>query len=346
MLIKVKLGSLLGIVIQPFNTQIERENIVNYLSENSLINCGFHDLTTTDDIYALIKLMERVGRNIILYIDHHENPEKHNENSNALGIYEIINNKNFRIIPRDNAPSATGLVKANEAKQLGLDVFFTHYDIDGFCGLIKASELGSRYSWLDDVANLAEKGGSNGKPLSSEARRFLVFMQKGLNLGPPYQFDHDKRNIALQELYTNMCSWLYNDLDDKVIIDFINELEEVNEDTTELSKKILQDTLKIDDGIVFVDAYDYMFKGKRPNFNYLKKELFRLASDYMLVAIRVLGHKGDQISVYRSQGFNINLPYLMPLEEFNDWHIESRIHFKTKNFVEFKENYLKAQLVT
>jgi hypothetical protein len=342
MVIQVKVDGIYLIAIQPFSTPVEREELVLFLLKHNLHKVGFIDLAPTKDIFDLLKSMDSQGINTCFFADHHENEEKADEIINARAIYEYIENDNFRFLPRLQAPSACGLAKANEAKRLGLNAIFFHYDIDGFSGALKMTYLGKIYTWLDDVANLAEKSiGSSSLRLTPNANRYMRLMQAGMNVGPPYQFDPLKRNIALRELYSNVAIWLQSEMNDIVIIDFINELIEVNEEATELSYEILQ-SVKRDEGIIFVDCFKYMNSGKRPNFQVLKKELFNLAEGFMLVAIRVLGHKGDQISIFKPRDFDLYLPSLMPFEEKGDWHIASRIHIKSSNFSEFKKNYLNA----
>lgn len=342
MVIKIKVDGIYLIAIQPFSTQVERENLVLFLLKQNIQRVAFIDLAPTRDILDLIKMLDAQGIATKLFIDHHENDEKIDEVINARAIYEYIENENFRLYPRVNAASATSLAKNSEAEELGLQVVFFHYDIDGFSGALKTSFLGQKYSWFDQVANIAEKGPTSNIPLPAEAKKYLYLMQSGMNVGPPYQYDPHKRNIALQELYSNIALWLANGMDDSLIVDFIDELNEVNDQTTELSYQIIKNTFKREDGIIFVDCYEYMNSGKRPNFQVLKKELFRLAEGFMLVAIRVLGHKGDQISIYKPKDFDLYLPSLMPFEEKGDWHIESRIHIRSSNFSEFKKNYLNA----
>jgi len=342
MVIKVNVDGIYLIAIQPFSTQVERENLVLFLLKQNIQRVGFIDLAPTRDILDLIKMLDAQGIATKLFIDHHENDEKIDEVINARAIYEYIENENFRFYPRSVAPSAASLVKTNEAATLGLDAVFFHYDIDGFSGAIKATFLGSKYPWFDSVANIAEKGLISNIPLTTDAKRYMHLMQAGMNVGPPYQYDSQKRNIALQELYFNIALWLAHDQDDTVIADFINELQEVNEMTSEISYQIIQNTLRRDDGIIFVDCFEIMNKGKRPNFQVLKKELFRLAEGFMLVAIRVLGHKGDQISIFKPRDFDLDLPKLLPADEAGDWHIDARIHIRANNFSAFKYNYLQA----
>jgi len=342
MVIKIKVDSLYLIAIQPFSTQVERENLTLFCVQNNLRKIGFIDLAPTQDIFNLVKLLDLQGIELKLFIDHHENDQKLDEINNARAIYDFIENENFRFYPRSVAPSATCLAKANEAKKLGLDAVFFHYDIDGLSGALKMSFLGQKYSWFDSVANIAEKGPATNISLTSDAKKYLHLMQAGMNVGPPYQYDSQKRNIALQELYFNIALWLAHDQDDTVIADFIDELNEVNEQATELSYQIILNTLKKDDGIIFVDCYEIMNQGKRPNFQYLKRELFKMAQDFMLVAIRVLGHKGDQISIFKPRDFDLDIPKLLPADEAGDWHIDARIHIRTNNFSAFKYNYLQA----
>lgn len=342
MVIKIKVDGLYLIAIQPFSTQVERENLVLFLLKQNIQRVGFIDLAPTRDILDLIKMLDTQGIATKLFIDHHENDEKIDEVINARAIYEYIENENFRLYPRVNAASATSLAKNSEAEELGLQVVFFHYDIDGFSGGLKMSHLGKRIKWFDAVANIAEKGPNSNIVLPPEALRYLQLMQMGMNVGPPYQYDPEKRNIALQEVYLNVARWLDLDFDDSVISDFISEINEVNNTSIELSETIIAHTLKREDGIIFVDCYQDMRTGKRPNFQYLKRELFKMAQDFMLVAIRVLGHKGDQISIFKPRDFDLDLPKLLPADEAGDWHIDARIHIRANNFSAFKYNYLQA----
>ncbi len=322
-----------GFAIQPFLSYIHLLLIAEFILLNKIKKVALVDLGPSDQIVDLIKTLINFGIEVV-YIDHHENKEK-----NISNYHQIVDRlgKNARVLPGEFAPSATSMVEIGEWLKRKVDFVVFHDDLDGYLSYLKGCFDQKFYDQLDIDANKFE-GQINSNGYSPLANIYLM----GTFYGPSYFVNPVSRQENRQTLYEKLRVWIENGQNDEVISDYINIITAEYQQNKILTQNLFVN-IKKEKGLVYVDILKEYQQGIKPNLGLLKAEMFRQGDNNSIVAIRLIGKLGDQISLFTPRRFqkHFKLFELLPNEEANDWHREDRLHIKSKNFEMIKKKIQK-----
>jgi len=332
-LVHTKLNGIVGFAIQPFLKYIELIELIKFILINNIKKVALVDLGPSNEIVDFIKMLILFGIDVV-YVDHHENQEKNLENYQI--IYTLLG-KNTHILPGKYAPSATSMVAIGEWLKENIELVFFHDDLDGYLAYAKGCYSKKLYDELDNDANKFE-GQANGYNYSKLAQIYL----RGIYLGPSYFINPPRRQENRQVLYDKLKLWIENEQNDSVIADYLNILEIEYIKNKELTISLFSKIEKFP-GLIYIDIIREYKNEIKPNLGLLKAEMFKQGNNECVIAIRLVGKYGDQVSLFTPRNFkkHFKLYELLPYEEKNDWHRDSRLHIKYENFEFFKEKIKK-----
>lgn len=328
-LVHTKINGIVGFAIQPFLKYIELIELIKFILLNNLKKVALVDLGPSDEIVNFIKMLILFGIDVV-YIDHHENQDKNLDNYRI--IYSLLE-KNTCILPSKYAPSATSMVASGYWLNENIDLVFYHDDLDGYLAYLKGCYDHKLYDQLDKDANKFE-GQINGYNYSKLAQIYL----QGIYLGPSYFINPPRRQENRQVLYDKLKIWIEGNQNDDLIVDYLITLQTEFVKNKELTLGLLPRIEKFK-GLIYIDIIDEYKKEIKPNLGLLKAEMFKQGNSECVIAIRLIGKHGDQVSLFTSHNFkkHFKLNDLLPYEEKNDWHRESRLHIKYTDFEFFKQ---------
>lgn len=332
-LVHTRLNGIIGFAIQPFLKYIELIELIKFILLNQIKKVCLVDLGPSDEIVNFIKMLILLEIDVV-YIDHHENQEKNLENYQT--IYNLLG-KNAHILPSKYAPSATSMVATGQWLNDKIGLVFYHDDLDGYLAYLKGCYDQKLYNDLDKDANKFE-GQANGYSYSKLAQIYL----QGIYLGPSYFINPPRRQENRQVLYDKLKIWIEGNLNDNLIVDYLITLKNEFQKNKELTQSLFSRIEKFV-GLIYIDIVDEYKKEIKPNLGLLKSEMFKQGNNECVIAIRLIGKYGDQVSLFTPNNFkkHFKLHELLPYEEKNDWHRESRLHIKFGDFEFFKQKIQK-----
>lgn len=332
-LVHTKINGIIGFAIQPFLKYIELIELIKFILIDNIKKVALVDLGPSNEIVNFIKMLILFGIDVV-YIDHHENQEKNLENYQT--IYTLLG-KNTRILPGKYAPSATSMVAIGQWLNDNIPLVFFHDDLDGYLAYLKGCYNQKIYNDLDKDADKFE-GQANGYSYSKLAQIYL----KGIYLGPSYFINPVSRQENRQVLYEKLKIWIEGNQNDDLIRDYLLSLQTEFSKNKELTLSLFSRIKKLN-GLIYIDIIDQYKKEIKPNLGLLKSEMFKMGNDYCVIAIRLIGKYGDQVSLFTPNNFkkHFKLYELLPYEEKNDWHRENRLHIKYEDFEFFKKKIQK-----
>ncbi len=332
-LIHTKINGIIGFAIQPFLKYIELIELIKFILLNDIKKVALVDLGPSNEIVNFIKMLILFGIDVV-YVDHHENQEKNLDNYQI--IYSLLG-ENTHILPTKYAPSATSMVAIGQWLKDDIDLVFFHDDLDGYLAYLKGCFEQKLYNELDNDANKFE-GQANGLIYSKLAQIYL----QGIYLGPSYFINPPRRQENRQVLYDKLKIWIAGDQNDNLIADYLTTLQTEYVKNKELTFGLFSRIEKFI-GLIYIDIIAEYKKEIKPNLGLLKSEMFKQGNNECVIAIRLVGKFGDQVSLFTPNNFkkHFKLFELLPFEEKNDWHRESRLHIKYEDFEFFKQKIQK-----